>query len=113
MKKQPYGMDPEITENMVAMLDALAKAKVPAGPVLAPQQLLDDPHVNQAGYFNKVSYPGLDRPATIMTTPVVLSETPGQLYQPPPVLGQHTEELLTEIGVTAKEIEALRSEGVI
>ncbi|MEQ1754153.1 MAG: CoA transferase [Micropepsaceae bacterium] len=101
------------TRTVQEALEALAEAKVPAGPVLAPQQLLDDPHVNQAGYLNKVEYPGLDAPATIMATPVVLSETPGRLYQSPPSLGEHTEALLTEIGISASEIDLLRTEGVI
>jgi crotonobetainyl-CoA:carnitine CoA-transferase CaiB-like acyl-CoA transferase len=94
-------------------LDALARAKVPAGPVLSPQQLLDDPHVNAAGFFAHVSFPGLVEGARVMTTPVVLSQTPGRVLQSPPVLGQHTEELLAEIGISGAEVESLRRDGVI
>jgi crotonobetainyl-CoA:carnitine CoA-transferase CaiB-like acyl-CoA transferase len=94
-------------------LDALARAKVPAGPVLSPQQLLDDAHVNRAGYFAPVEFPGLPQAARIMATPVVLSDTPGNVSLAPPVLGQHTETLLAELGITADEIDSLRREGVI
>lgn len=94
-------------------LDALARAKVPAGPVLSPQQLLDDAHVNAAGYFAPVDFPGLPPAARIMATPVVLSDTPGLVSLDPPILGQHTEALLAELGITADEVEILRREGVI
>lgn len=94
-------------------LDALAKAKVPAGPVLSPQQLLDDPHVNAAGYFETIRYPDAERDLRVMATPVVLSETPGRVRSAPPTLGQHTDEILHAIGVTAAEIAELRSEGVV
>ena len=101
------------TRTVAEALEALARAKVPAGPVLSPQQLLDDPHVNAAGFLAPISFPGLTAGARIMTTPVVLSDTPGRITQAPPVLGQHTEELLSELGITAEEVESLRREGVI
>lgn len=94
-------------------LEALAKAKVPAGPVLSPQQLLDDPHVNAAGYFETIRYPDTERDLRVMATPVVLSETPGRVRSAPPTLGQHTEAILREIGVAPSELEELRNEGVI
>jgi crotonobetainyl-CoA:carnitine CoA-transferase CaiB-like acyl-CoA transferase len=94
-------------------LDALARAKVPAGPVLSPQQLLDDPHVVAAGFFAPISFPGLQKGARVMTTPVVLSDTPGRVVTSPPVLGQHTEELLAEIGISGPEVDILRRDGVI
>lgn len=101
------------TRSVAEALDALARAKVPAGPVLSPQQLLDDPHVNAAGFFAPVSFPGLADGARIMATPVVLSQTPGRITQAPPVLGQHTEELLAELGIHGEEAESLRRDGVI
>jgi crotonobetainyl-CoA:carnitine CoA-transferase CaiB-like acyl-CoA transferase len=81
--------------------------------VLSPQQLLDDPHVNAAGFFAPVSFPGLAEGARLMATPVVLSQTPGRITKAPPVLGQHTEELLAELGIRGDEVESLRREGVI
>jgi len=69
--------------------------------------------VNAAGFLAPISVPGLAAGARIMTTPVVLSDTPGRITQAPPVLGQHTEELLSELGITGEEVESLRREGVI
>lgn len=101
------------TRTVSEALEALARAKVPAGPVLSPQQLLDDPHVNAAGYLAKVPFDGLPQPVTLMNTPVTFSETPGRITKAPPGLGQHTDELLTEIGISRAEIESLRADGVI
>ena len=101
------------TRTVSEALEALARAKVPAGPVLSPQQLLDDPHVNAAGYLANVPFDGLPQPVTLMNTPVTFSETPGRITKAPPGLGQHTDELLTEIGISRAEIESLRADGVI
>jgi crotonobetainyl-CoA:carnitine CoA-transferase CaiB-like acyl-CoA transferase len=99
--------------TVAVALAELERAKVPAGPVLAPQQLLDDPHVKAAGYFAKAAFPGLVQPAPIPATPVVLSETPGTVRMPPPELGQHTDGILKGLGLTKAEIDDLRASGAI
>jgi crotonobetainyl-CoA:carnitine CoA-transferase CaiB-like acyl-CoA transferase len=48
-----------------------------------------------------------------MNTPVTFSDTPGRISKAPPSLGQHTDELLAEIGITPGEIASLRAYGVI
>lgn len=94
-------------------LEILGKAMIPAGPVLKPQQTLDDPHVNAMGFFQGVGYPGLDRPAPIAKVAVKLSETPGQIAHRAPTLGEHTDEVLGELGFSAAEIAALRDQRII
>ncbi len=99
--------------TVVTALAELERAKVPAGPILSPQQLLDDPHAKAAGYFASVAFPGLANPARIAATPVVLSEMPGTVRSPPPELGQHTDEILLELGLSKAEIDDLRTSGAI
>lgn len=101
------------TRSVAEALQALEKAKVPAGPVLSPQQLLDDPHVNAAGYLSPVSFPGLKAGARIMATPVSLSDTPGRITRSPPQLGEHTDEILRSLGLSDNEIAGLRADGAI
>ena len=60
-------------------LEMLGKAKIPAGPVLKPQQTLDDPHIQAMGFFQPTEFPGAPRPAPIAKVPVWLSETPGSI----------------------------------
>jgi len=92
--------------------DALAEleaARVPAGPVYTPQQALDDPHVREGGFLQPMDYPGLPGPAPLVTTPVRLLRTPGRIQARAPTLGEHTNDVLEELGYSASEIDALRA----
>ena len=92
---------------------ALEEARVPAGPVLSPQEALDDPHVQAMDILNPIEYPGLPKAAPVVGTPVVLSETPGRITGRPPQLGEHTDAILGELGYGASEISTLREQRVI
>ena len=94
-------------------IDILGREKIPAAPVLKPQQTLDDPHIRAMAFFQPVDYPGLKRPAPIAKTPVWLSETPGGIRHRAPLLGEHTEQILQQIGYDAAAIGELRRSGVI
>jgi crotonobetainyl-CoA:carnitine CoA-transferase CaiB-like acyl-CoA transferase len=94
-------------------LEILGKAKLPAGPVLKPQQTLDDPHIQAMGFFQPTDFPGMARPAPIAKAPVWLSQTPGAIRHRAPVLGEHTEEILTELGYDRDAIRTLREKGVV
>jgi len=95
------------------VLDAMEEARLPAGPVLSPQEVLDDPHIAAKGLFQPVEYPGLDSPAPVMRTPVELSETPGEIRSRAPTLGEHTDKIMGELGYSAEEISELRDKRVV
>jgi len=97
----------------VEALELLAKAKIPAGPVLKPQATLEDPHINAVGFFQPTEFPGAPRPAPIAKVPVWLSKTPGSIRRRPPLLGEHTDQILAELGYDKTAIAALRDTGVI
>lgn len=98
------------TEEALAELE---KARIPAGPVYSPQQALDDPHIQAMNYLKPLEFPGLPGAAPIMETPLRLSRTPGSIRERAPLLGEHTDAILTELGYTAEEISSFRAEGVI
>jgi len=94
-------------------LAELEKARIPAGPVYSPQQALDDPHIKAMNYLKPVDFPGVPGPAPIMETPLRLSRSPGTLRERAPVLGEHTEAILGELGYSEAEIAGFRDEGII
>jgi crotonobetainyl-CoA:carnitine CoA-transferase CaiB-like acyl-CoA transferase len=94
-------------------LATLGAAKIPAGEVLAPQQTLDDPHIQAMKFFQPTEFPGMPRPAPLAKAPVWLSRTPGSIRQRPPMLGEHTDDIMTELGYDAGAIASLRRRGII
>ena len=98
------------TDECLAELDA---ARIPAGPVLSPQEALDHEHIRAMSFMLPVDYPGLASPAPIADTPVRLSETPGGIRHRAPVLGEHTAEVLAEIGYDEAAVVRLRGAGVV
>ena len=94
-------------------LEVLAKARIPSGPVLKPQQTLDDPHINAMGFFQATEFPGAPKPAPIAKAPVWLSQTPGAIKRRAPTLGEHTEAILRSLGYDEGAIADLRSKRVI
>lgn len=95
------------------VLSAMEAARIPAGPVLSPQQVLQDAHVRAKNLLQDTEYPGTPCPAPIMGTPVELSATPGTIRQRAPTLGEHTGQIMAELGYTAADIDALREKRVI
>ena len=95
------------------VLAEMEKARIPAGPILSPQQVLEDPHIAAKGLFESVEYPGLDTPAPLMKTPVELSETPGEIRSRAPKLGENTDEIMKELGYDQNQIIDLRNKRVI
>jgi crotonobetainyl-CoA:carnitine CoA-transferase CaiB-like acyl-CoA transferase len=91
----------------------LGAAKIPTGPVLKPQETLDHPQVKALGILQDTDYPGLPRPAPVAAVPIWMSETQPVKRRRPPTLGEHTDEVLAELGYAAGDIAALRARQVI
>ncbi len=93
-------------------VERLNAAGVPAGPVLDIEQVFSDPQVLARRMLVELPHPEL---GTFLTTglPVKLSESPGAIERRPPLHGEHTEEVLSELGLSPGEIAALRKEEVI
>lgn len=95
------------------VLSAMEEARLPAGPILSPQEVLEDPHIAAKGLFQATEYPGLENPAPLMKTPIELSATPGEIRERPPTLGEHTIEIMTELGFSDDQIAELKEKRVI
>jgi crotonobetainyl-CoA:carnitine CoA-transferase CaiB-like acyl-CoA transferase len=91
---------------------AFEAARVPAGPVYRPRETLADPHVREGDFFHEIDFPGIGR-APVAATPVKLHATPGEVSARPPMLGEHSDLVLRELGYSPAEIAALKAEGAI
>jgi formyl-CoA transferase len=99
----------ESRAHWLARLDAEG---VPAGPINTYPEALSDPHTLARNMVVDLEHPGAG-PIKNLGVPVKLSDTPGAVDRPAPLLGEHNEEILTELGYDATERQALRSHGVI
>ncbi|WP_175817224.1 CaiB/BaiF CoA transferase family protein [Burkholderia diffusa] len=94
-------------------LDAMERAGVPGGPINSYDEALRDPHFLARDMVVDVVHPQAGRMKTLGIA-AKMSETPGQIRSPAPMLGQHTEEILTTcLALSEQEIEALKSDQVI
>lgn len=91
----------------------LERARIPCGPCYELDEVLADPQVNSRQLLQEVEYPGGSKPVPIASTPVRLSETPAAKCRRAPTLGEHTDEVLQELGFTENEIADLRETEVI
>lgn len=88
------------------------KRLIPLAPVSTPKDLLENPQLRARGHFVAFTHPLLQQAAEMPGAPYVLSETPWRLQRPAPTLGQHTAEVLGEIGISPDEVARLYSAGV-
>jgi crotonobetainyl-CoA:carnitine CoA-transferase CaiB-like acyl-CoA transferase len=95
------------------VLTAMEAARIPAGPVMSPQQVLDDPHAGARQVFHHLDYPGASKPAPVMQTPFSLSQTPPAIHRRAPTLGEHTDQIMKELGYSDADIAALRAKRII
>lgn len=95
--------------HWVGLLNA---AGVPAGPVYTMPQVFEDPQVRHLKVARSVESEG-SRAYHLISQPVTLERTPAAIARPAPGWGEHTAEMLAEIGYGADDVARLRSEGVV
>jgi crotonobetainyl-CoA:carnitine CoA-transferase CaiB-like acyl-CoA transferase len=94
-------------------LGRMESFKLPAAPLHSTADVLEDAHVAAMGYLKRVPFPGAAKPVPIIETPFRMSATPGTIRRRAPLLGEHTEEILAEVGLGSTEVAGLRERGIV
>ena len=96
------------THNLSQIVEILESFGLPFAPIMRPDQLLDDPHVNHPGATVEVTLSNGVR-AKVPTLPIEYNGARPSLYQDLPKIGQHNEAIAQELGYSDEELEVLRS----
>ena len=100
-----------ITREKMDIVEELGNLGVPCGPVLSMKEIAEDESLRKCGTIVEVDQPGRGKFLTIGCPPKFSSYKP--VVKPAPALGEHTDEVLKEIGYTPEEIAALRSKHIV
>jgi len=101
------------TRPAAEWLTRLDQAGVPVGRIKTVAEVCESPHLEARGMVVKLQHPKAGS-ITVMGVPVRLHETPGAATTPPPLLGEHTDEILTRLlRIPKAKVDALRAAGVI
>ena len=100
-----------MTKTKFEAMEEFNKHDIPCGPILSMEELAAEPSLRATGTVVEVDHPKRGKYLTV-GNPIKMSDSPTEVTRSP-LLGEHTEEVLAELGIAAAEIAALRAERVI
>lgn len=100
-----------MTKTKFECMDILNEHDIPCGPILSMKEIAEEPSLRKTGTVVEVDHPTRGKYLTV-GNPIKMSDSPTEVKRSP-LLGEHTEEVMAELGYTKDQIAALRAEGAI
>ena len=100
------------TKTSAEWVEILNKAGVPCGPILDVKQVFEDEQIKHLKLAVEIEHPRLGK-QRVQNLPVTLSRTPGKVVSTSPDLGEHTDQVLGELGYSKADIEELKREKAV
>src|ERR1700716_3855311 len=99
------------TKDKFEAMEILNKYDIPCGPILSMKEIAEEPSLRKTGTVVEVDHPERGKYLTV-GNPIKMSDSPSDVTRSP-LLGEHTEEVLAELGYTKEQVAELRSSGAI
>ena len=99
------------TKTKFEAMEILNKYDIPCGPILSMKELAEEPSLRETGTVVEVDHPKRGKYLSV-GCPIKLSESPADVRRSP-LLGEHTDQVLTELGYTREQIQSLRAERAV
>jgi formyl-CoA transferase len=99
------------TKTKFEAMDILNEHDIPCGPILSMKEIAEEPSLRNTGTVVEVDHPTRGKYLTV-GNPIKMSDSPSDVKRSP-LLGEHTDEILAELGYEADQIAALRAESII
>jgi formyl-CoA transferase len=100
-----------LTKTKLEAMDLLNEHDIPCGPILSMEELAHEPSLRKTGTIVEVDHPKRGKYLTV-GNPIKMSDSPTEVTRSP-LLGEHTDEVLAEIGFGATEVAELRAKKVV
>jgi formyl-CoA transferase len=100
-----------MTKTKFEAMDLLNAYDIPCGPILSMQELADEPSLRKTGTVVEVDHPTRGKYLSV-GNPIKMSDSPTEVKRSP-LLGEHTDEVLAEVGYSTEQVAALRAERAI
>jgi formyl-CoA transferase len=100
-----------MTKTKFEAMEILNKYDIPCGPILSMKEIAEEPSLRKTGTIVEVDHPTRGKYLTV-GNPIKLSDSPTEVKRSP-LLGEHTDEVMAELGYSPEQISALRTAGAI
>ena len=98
--------------NAAEWVEMFKAAAIPSAGINRLSDILESPVLQAREMVQEIVHPKVGR-MRMVGIPIKLSESPGEIRLPPPMLGEHTGEILLDLGYSADEVQQMRAEGVV